>query len=177
MEQVKRDHYEKEISVEEYLASGCVDVPKFAEFCKACPNYENNWGCGPYDFDPMDIWRSYKTLRVILYRFYPEKDMTMEGAFEMLQKVKRELMEYTQKLEAEIPGSTSLWAGTCDLCKTCARKSGEPCRNPKTLRYSIEALGGDVGKTIKDLFDIEIKWGTGTMLPEYYVLCGGLLMK
>ena len=43
------------------------------------------------------------------------------------------------------------------------------------MRYSIEALGGDVSKTAADLLDLELKWGKNGELPEYFVLVGGMI--
>lgn len=169
-------YFEKTVSADEYFRE-YVDIPKFAGYCAQCPNYGTNWSCSPFDFDPADIWKSYSALRVIACKVYTEPGMSLEEAGALLQKAKDGLMEYCYGLEAEIPGSMSLFAGRCCLCAECARPEGKPCRNPGRMRHSIEAIGGDVGKTVKDLFDIDIIWGKPGLPPEYYVLCGGLLMK
>ena len=57
----------------------------------------------------------------------------------------------------------------------CTRVNEEPCRHPEKMRYSIEALGGDVSKTAADLLDLELKWGKNGELPEYFVLVGGMI--
>ena len=87
----------------------------------------------------------------------------------------RELMER----EKEFPESVSLSAGSCDLCKEegCTRKDGKPCRYPDKLRYSIESLGGDVGRTVSKLMGYELEWVEEGKVPSYYVLVGGLLIK
>ena len=59
-------------------------------------------------------------------------------------------------LEKKIPGSMALSAGSCRLCKECTRMTDEKCRNPERARCSIEAIGGDVGKTISRLMGIEL---------------------
>ena len=43
------------------------------------------------------------------------------------------------------------------------------------MRYSIESLGGDVGKTTKDLLGLELKWMTEGRMPEHFILVNGLL--
>lgn len=169
-------YFEKDVSVEEYFRD-YVDIPKFAACCAQCPSYGKNWSCSPFDFDPADIWNSYSTLRVIVCKVYTESGMSSADGEKLLQKAKTEMMDYCYGLEADIPGSQSLFAGKCCLCAQCARPKGRPCRNPGKMRHSIEAIGGDVGKTVKDLFDIDILWGKPGQAPEYYVLCGGLLMK
>ena len=80
-------------------------------------------------------------------------------------------------LEQSLPGSFSLSAGECEECEHCTRPEGKPCRKPDKLRYSIESLGGNVGKTISRLCGIEIEWIEEGKIPEHFVLVGGLLEK
>ena len=42
------------------------------------------------------------------------------------------------------------------------------------MRHSLEAYGFDVAKTIKYLFEIELKWSKEGMIPEYIVLVSAL---
>ena len=58
--------------VEDFVAS-CVDVPKFLGFCCECHNYGNNWMCPPFDFDPLDIWRSYEKIKLFGLRMTPAR--------------------------------------------------------------------------------------------------------
>ena len=58
----------------------------------------------------------------------------------------------------------------------CTRPDGQPCRYPDTMRYSIEALGGNVGLTVQKLLGIQLEWMEEGKLPSYFVLVGGLLM-
>ena len=168
--------YEKDVPVREYIREH-VDVEKFLGFCKTCSNYGKNWSCSPFDYDPMEIWNRYDLFKVITYRFSPEPGMDTESAAAMIEKLKKEFMKDASEIEERIPGSYALFAGTCSYCAVCAKETGEPCRNPGKMRHSIESIGGDVGRTIRDLFDIEIRWGSRDALPEYYVLCGGILIR
>lgn len=45
------------------------------------------------------------------------------------------------------------------------------------MRYSIEALGGNVGKTAEKLLGVEIKWAADGKLPGYFMLVCGILTK
>ena len=45
------------------------------------------------------------------------------------------------------------------------------------FRCSIEAIGGDVGKTISRLMGIELEWMKEGILPEKFVLVCRLLRK
>lgn len=42
------------------------------------------------------------------------------------------------------------------------------------MRYSLEAFGFDISKTLIDLFGIELKWGSTDSLPEYYTYVSAL---
>ena len=170
------ERFEKDADLSEYLREH-VNVEKFLEYCKVCSNYGHNWSCSPFDFDPMTIWQAYRSFRIVTYRFRPEEGMSVSDAEKLILRMKDVFMTDVRSMEEENAESLALFAGTCNLCRECARISGSPCRNPKKMRHSIESIGGDVGKTVKDLFDIDILWGTKDSLPEYYVLCGGLLMK
>ena len=71
--------------------------------------------------------------------------------------------------------SVALFLGRCSLCMKCTREFGMPCKMPFKLRYSIESLGGDVDRTINDLFGFEILYASDNKLPEYLIFVGGLL--
>lgn len=78
-------------------------------------------------------------------------------------------------MEKEYPGSRALFAGTCELCENCDKEQGIPCGHPEIMRYSIEALGGNVAKAVQIYFDDTIHWAKDGRLPDYYILLGGLL--
>lgn len=168
------EKFEKEIAVSDFVRN-FVDVAKFYGLCRSCPNCGKVWSCPPYSFDPLDIWNKFKTLQVIAYKIEPSD--SCEESLRLLEKTKHEMLLYTYGLEKENPGSAALSAGKCQLCRECSRSKDEPCRNPGKMRYSIESLGGDVEKTLRELFNIEILWEADGKMPEYYILCGGLLLK
>ena len=95
----------------------------------------------------------------------------------LLAPVKRELMDELYAMEAETPGSLALSAGGCDICASCARGEGLPCRCPDKMRYSVESLGGDVLKSLLELFGETVLWAENGHLPEHYLLLGALLKK
>ena len=169
-----------ELTREEYLGN-YVDVPKYLGFCGECPNYGLRWSCPPYDFDPMDIWRSYDRLELLAWRIEPrtEEELTLaaKDAQAYLLPYYRGMVEELKIREAETPGSLRLNPGRCRLCAVCARESGEPCRFPEEMRWSIESLGGAVGDLTRDVLDLPLKWSVDGRPPEYYTLVGGLLKK
>ena len=136
----------------------CVDVATFLEFCKECSNYGKLWCCPPYTFDvEKDYWNITE---------------------EFLLPYKEELEQEILKLEQEYPGSVSLSSGACLHCKNaeCTRLSGNPCRFQDKMRYSIESLGGNVGKTVTKYLKQELQWVEEGKLPEYFMLIYGLLI-
>lgn len=192
------ERYEAVVSVDHYLEK-YVDVETFLGACKACPNYEKVWSCPTYDFDVIDYWKKYRILELVAIKIIfddavagkqltkeEQEDITRNSIWEVKEALSQELYE-REKTE---PGSISLSAGSCTLCKGagahsegdknlaegwCTRLEGKPCRFPEKMRYSIESLGGNVGTTLSELMEIELEWIQEGRLPSYFVLVSGLL--
>ena len=166
-----------ETSAEEFVTR-FVRVEKFLPFCQQCGSYNTRWTCPPFDFDPMTIWQSYRGLRLyarILQADTPEQPL--DEALAALKQEKRLYRQELQRWERETPGSQMLLAGTCDQCETCEKVQGHPCGRPELLRYSIEALGGDVEGCLQHYFHLPMLWGRDGKAPDYFALVGGLLTK
>ena len=166
-----------ETSAEDFVTH-FVHVEKFLPFCQQCSSYNTRWTCPPFDFDPMTIWRSYTGLRLyarILQADVPEQPLDVAVA--ALKQEKRLYRQELQRWERETPGSQMLLAGTCDQCEVCEKVQGHPCGRPELLRYSIEALGGDVEGCLQHYFHLPMLWGRDGKAPDYFVLVGGLLTK
>lgn len=162
----------------------CVDVPRFLACCKECPNYNKRWPCPPYVFSVEVLWKQYTN--ILLYEEKVYVDSALRGSVylqeeineiirELLTPVKKEMTEDLFALEAKYPGSRALFAGTCDLCTICAKELNNQCFHPEKMRYSIEALGGNVAKAVHLYFDDTILWAKDGQLPDYFILLGGLL--
>lgn len=163
------------VSLADYVPQ-CVDVPKFLAYCRDCPSYGTRWSCPPHDFDPMDIWGRYEALSLVVLVITPDPGATREEAMAALVREKNDLLENLLTLETKMSGSLALSAGSCQLCRFCARKHGVPCYQPHRMRPSIEALGGDVGKTLERYLGKTIRWTRPDEVPEYLTLVGGLLI-
>lgn len=183
MYQVKT--YSSEIPVKNYFEK-YVDIPTFLKCCQDCPNYDKKWSCPSYDFDVETYWKKYETFllmgrQIIFDAETKNRSFTQEEMDSFLEKVlkkeKQILTDQLFKLEKEYAGSISLSAGSCIICgkDNCTKPKGKPCRFPDKMRYSIESLGGNVGKTISDLFHIELEWIEQGKLPSHFVLVSGLL--
>lgn len=182
-----KERYEAVVPVEDYVKD-CVNVPEFLEYCRQCGNYNKMWSCPEFDFEPEDYWREYRTFRIIGIKILVPEDMrektwTREerGRLmeEMLWKEKERLTEELFSMEKEYPGSISLSAGSCMRCGAgkCTRREGAPCRHPERLRYSIEALGGNVGLTVTKYLKQELQWMEEGKMPEHFMLVCGLLLR
>ena len=168
---------EKTIKVNEYIEN-YVNVEEFLEYCKECKNYKAIWSCPSYNFNPEDYWKEYDEFLVVARKIIFGPDVDVPRSFEIMQEVKDDMSRELYKLEKEYPGSISLSAGSCSMCKEgCTRAEGFPCRYPELMRYSIESLGGNVGKTVSKLMGYELEWVEEGKLPSYFVLVGGLLKK
>ena len=166
---------EAAVPVSQYLAH-CVDVPKFLDCCRQCPNYNTRWSCPPFDFDPMAQWRRYAHLRLYARFLTPGDNRDGKALIAALEREKSRFVDELLALEKQNPGSLALACGSCRLCESCARAAGEPCRHPDKVRPSIESLGGDVSETALRYFNRPLLWVKDGVAPDYLMLVGGLLL-
>ena len=172
------ERFEERIPVKDYIKD-YVNVDEFLECCKRCPNYDKVWSCPSYDFKSEDYWKEYESLYILGYKINFDGTVSQEESLKIMAEVKENMAGELFKMENQCPGSVSLSAGSCSLCGkgNCTRPSGKPCRYPEKMRYSIDSLGGNVGKTVHDLLGIELEWIEEGKVPSYFVLVGGLLEK
>ncbi|MBS6645620.1 MAG: DUF2284 domain-containing protein [Clostridiaceae bacterium] len=181
------EQFETQVPVKEYVET-CVNIDEFLEYCKDCRNYGTVWSCPPFDFSPEKFWNSYDTLylwarKIIFSPLMVQADYTAEQLQEITKTVmrieKQKMSGELAAMEAKHPQSMALSAGHCMECEEagCTRPHGTPCREPGKMRYSIEALGGNVGLTITKYMKLQLLWIEEGRLPDYFILVGGLLMK
>jgi predicted metal-binding protein len=163
-----------------------VDIPRCAAACAACPDHGGTWACPPFEADPEAIWQSFDTIMLLAKKVVPSAEalervytgQELLRAFDsILTPVKRSLINELLALEKQIPGSLALSAGGCDICDTCTRPMGLPCRAPEKKRFSIEAIGGDAVGAIEKLLGESILWAEEGRLPAHFILIGALLKK
>lgn len=170
-----------DVDVGEYYEN-YVDFEKFSKLCiEEQEMLGYNWNYPPFDFDVDEIWNSYNKLKIIAFKIdfsleelektFDEKEL--EFILKRFERMKVKLMNDIYVLENE--DSLALFLGKCNLCMKCTRDFGMPCKMPFKMRYPIEALGGDVDRTVEDIFGFKIQYAKDGKLPPYLIFVGGLL--
>jgi predicted metal-binding protein len=171
------------IDVGEYIQNYC-DADKFIGYCKQCERYNACWACPPFDFAPLKRMENYKNAHIIGTKIILDVPLLNEctGAeqckalsYKIIEEVRHSLDNKLLELEQKYRSSLAFFAGTCHLCKLgeCMRILGKPCLHPAKIRHSLEAFGFDISKTVSQLLNTELKWGSKERLPEYFVLVSG----
>ena len=182
------EKYEKNLSTQEYY-DRFVNFKETSESCKICETYGNNWSCPPFENDVTDSWKKYDNVRLILLQlkydeFITQQTHTKEDIdtilhltlfnekTKLLQSIRKEISE-----DEKLTDTMILSTGYCNICPSCTKKEGHPCRYPKNKLYSIESIGALVTKTTEELFNTEIKWidMEKGIIPEYLTLLMGVL--
>lgn len=174
----------RKINASDY-AKDYVEVERFLECCKQCPNYNTKWSCPPYDFDVMErYWNNYKYLHLFAVKVTLADDiadsvMTPEQINDLVMRIRHQnymlASRWIFELEKENPGSVALDGGHCDKCKRCTRAKGFPCRYGKEIHPAIDAIGGNLVKTAEEIFGTKILWIENGKVPEYFLFIVGLL--
>ncbi|MDR0880150.1 MAG: DUF2284 domain-containing protein [Clostridioides sp.] len=118
-----------------------------------------------------------KEAKAIEKKYSEDIEIKKEMIKKELEYQKKSVLGELLELEKQDPNIRALSMGRCTECEICTRQEGKDCRNKDKMRYSIEALGGDVVGITQDLLHHEIKWSKGNEIPEYFILVGGLLSK
>lgn len=179
---IERDY--KTVETKDFIKD-YVDVERFIECCKLCPNFGNKWGCPPYVFDVKEkYWNNYKYLHLFSFKLNLEDDlvehgMSKEEIDDLVLGIRHQNYILASKwilgIEKENPGSVALDGGHCSKCKRCTRPKGKPCRHEADIRPAIDAIGGNLVKTAEEIFGTKIYWIENGKVPEYFLFIVGLL--
>lgn len=165
-----------DVPMADFVAS-CVDVPRFLGYCRQCGNYNKRWACPDFDFDPLEIWQRYSSIRIVGAVLRPKDGVDLKQAVDGMAPVKAAMLDELMAQERATPGALVLSAGSCYLCPAgCAKEQGLPCRLPDKMRYSMEAIGGDVNKAAEIYLHKPMQWIKNGEMPEYLMLVLGLLL-
>lgn len=143
-----------------------IDAPRFDQACRACENYAQRWCCPPLAFDFASYSAPYTYIRLIGAKI-PEPNGDA-----LLIQPRRAFADYLIAQENE--STRAFIAGSCTLCRRCARADGAPCVHPEQLRYSLEAFGFDLGRTAAELLGCPLSFDPRR---AYTLLIGALMHR
>lgn len=163
------------LPVTDYIA-GFRDAERFLGFCRECGNYGRSWGCPPFDCDVEARLRSFRNILLVATRIEPtEKGLPMSLSRALIRPERIRLENRLRELEKRYGGLSCSYVGSCLYCPegTCTRPEGGVCRHPELVRSSLEAFGFDIGRTVSELFGMELEWGRDGKMPDCLTLvCG-----
>jgi predicted metal-binding protein len=89
--------------------------------------------------------------------FYIKNTFLLTKSFES-NDLENEFKKFLNQYSKDYKKRLLLYDGTCKYCKiqkagACTFDSGELCRFPQEMRYSMEAIGIEVIQTVRDLKD------------------------
>ena len=157
--------------------------PKVQELCVSpsfkCPNYNHAWSCppaAPYLEKAISTYKEFyliysmfdleayikreKEKRPNRSEYYIKNTFLLRKSFEQ-NDLEDEFKSFLSLYDRKYKKRLLLYDGTCRFCKIqkagkCTFDSGEPCRFLKDKRYSMEAVGIEVVRTVLELkLDIE----------------------
>lgn len=157
-----------------------------------CPSYDHSWACPPVaPYLEQEVSR-YKKFYLIYVRFdlnsyiteikekHPnKKEEHIRNAFFMKNllrdRLEKEIFQFLDSYQDSYEKRLILWDGFCRICfnkkdKGCTYDSGEPCRYPDKKRYSMEAVGIEVTKTVKNL-NLDIEWPPLNHAYRFGLIC------
>lgn len=169
---------------------------KTREYCNnpkfPCPHYNHSWACppeAPYLEDEIKSFSKYilvykkfdlkKYIKKIQAQHPHRKKPTILNKFYTKGIVRKlcstEIKKVLSTLHNDPDNILIIWHTHCRLCeeelnKPCTYDTGEKCRYPEKIRYSMEAVGINVTETAKNV-GIEIEWPPTHYLYRFGLIC------
>ena len=127
----------------------------FRDICasNACGMYGTCYMCPPDVGDIDELMRDVSNYDyALVYQTVTELEDSFD--FEGMIEAKKESYPLAQRLrkifaDMNISKVIHLGVGGCGVCKTCAKKTNEPCRFPEKAMPSLEAYGVNVSELAK----------------------------
>ncbi|MFX1455059.1 MAG: DUF2284 domain-containing protein [Promethearchaeota archaeon] len=170
--------------------------PKVQSYCVnpsfKCPSYGHSWACPPEAPYMEQKVAEFKDFYLVFYQIdlskyikneqlkYPNKSeqsiRTMLFSSGIVRdKLENEITNFLETYSKSFDENLILWDGYCRVCsnkidKGCTFDAGEPCRYPEKRKYSMEAVGIDVTKTVSKL-NLGIQWPPKDFLFRFGLIC------
>ena len=156
--------------------------PKVQKMCVSpsftCPYYNHAWSCPPVAPYLEEEVSTYKEFYLVFSKFdletyikemkakHPRRsEMRIRNSFYMKSMYRNDLEtemdKFLNQYKTPYEKRLLLYDGSCKVCYSkkdgkCTYDSGNPCRHPDEKRYSMEAVGIEVIRTVINLkADIE----------------------
>lgn len=149
------------------------DAERFAGYCRECGNYGRSWGCPPFGFDVAQRLGRYRSVLLTATKITPaQQGLPMSLSRQLIRPERIRLERRLHELERQHDGLACAYVGSCLYCPegTCTRPDGLACRHPELVRPSLEGYGFDIGRTVGELFGMELLWGSQGCMPDYLLL-------
>jgi len=170
--------------------------PKIQSYCVSpnfkCPSYGHSWACPPEAPYLEEIVSKFNEFYLVYYELdlneyiTKEKDkdtdmnedniknMLFTGNF-LRNRLEKEIYMFLENYQEKYEEKLILWDGFCRVCfnkmdKGCTYDDGDPCRYPDKKRYSMEAVGIDVTKTVRNL-NLNIEWPPINYVYRFGLVC------
>ncbi|MFX0076201.1 MAG: DUF2284 domain-containing protein [Candidatus Hermodarchaeota archaeon] len=159
-----------------------------------CPFYGHSWSCPPnspyleralstytefyliYSLFDLESYIKKEKERTGRSEFYIKNTFLLTKSFES-NELENEFDKFLRNYNKTYKKRLLLYDGTCKYCKiqnagACTFDSGEPCRFPKEMRYSMEAIGIEVIQTVRDLTDkLKIEYPSNKYSYRFGLAC------
>jgi len=170
--------------------------PLVQNFCTnsnfKCPFYNHSWACPPIAPYLEEKLSEFQKFFLIYFQFDLEshiketrskhpnwseerirnqvfsKEITRKG-------LDTEINQFLEEYKEAFLEKLILVGGHCQICEDrrdgdCTYDIGEPCRYPDEMRYSMEAVGIDVDKTVKSL-NFRLEWPPKRWIYRFGLMC------
>ena len=171
---------------------------KVQEMCVSpsfkCPFYGHSWSCPPNSPFLEKALSTYSEFYLIYSKFdleeYIKEEKERTGRSEFYIKntflltksfeandLEEEFDKFLEQYKTPYKKRMILYDGTCKYCKiqnagACTFDSGDPCRFPDEKRYSMEAVGIEVIRTVRDIRDkINIEYPSNKYSYRFGLAC------
>jgi len=157
-----------------------------------CPSYNHSWACPPVAPYLEQEISQYTKFYLVYVKFdfkqyierikakHPKRsEDRIRNTFFMKNllrdKLEQEIIQFNNRLSQCFKKIFILWDGFCRVCsnqkdKGCTYDSGDPCRYPTKRKYSMEAVGIDVTKTVKKI-NLNIEWPPINHAYRFGLIC------
>ena len=130
-------------------------LPEVRDMCASdrCQSYNKSWACPPAcgTLDEMrDKVKKYNKGLLVQTVGQLEDNMDWEAMQKAAEDQAQNFNCLFDVLKKDYPDLLAMGTGTCTRCSPCTYVTGDPCRFPEKLVYSMEACGLFVSKVCTD---------------------------